>query len=162
MGRIVIIQTGWQTVSAQQDLLEVKLGTGQAAILHRVKVVQSNREAASEAEELQINLKRLTSTFTSGSGGGAATVVKGATGDAAHGLATIERNNTTPAVVGTGTLEIMEPGVFNILAGEWEFAGTPELRWPLAPSEAFVLSLDEVPAAALTLNAIMVLEIIAG
>lgn len=162
MGRIVILDTGYQTVSAVQDLLEIKTGTGQTAVIHRAKVIQKSDEAAADAENLEVNLKRATGSFTSGSGGGSATVVKGSSGDPSHGLATTERNNTTQAVVGSGTLETLEPGVFNVLSGEWEFAGTPELRYPLAPSEAFVLSIDEAPADPLTLRAIINLEIVAG
>lgn len=162
MGRIVIVDTGFQSVSAVQDLLEVKVGTGQTALIHRAKVIQKSDEQASDAEELEINLKRGSGSFTSGSGGGTPTVVKGSTGDAAHGLAATERNNTTQALVGTGALDILEPGVFNVLAGEWEFAGTPELRYPLAPSEAVILSLDEAPSDPITMRAIVILEIIAG
>jgi hypothetical protein len=162
MGRIIKIDTGWQTVSVVQDFLEVKLGTAQAAILHRAKIMQSNKEAAVDAANLQVSLQRATGSFTSGSGGGTATIVKGQSADAAHGLATIERNNTTQAVIGTGTLDELEPGVWNILAGEWEFCPIPELRFPLGPSEAFILSLLEAPPAALTARALLEIEMIAG
>jgi hypothetical protein len=155
IGRVVICDTGYQTVSAVQDLLEIKLGAAQAGFLLQAKVMQSSDEAATEAEELQINVKRASGSFTSGSGGGSATIVKGQTGDPAHGLATIERNNTTQAVIGTGGLDVIEPGVFNVLAGEWEFLATPELALAVGPSEAIVLSLDEAPADALTLRAVL-------
>jgi hypothetical protein len=162
MGRIVILDTGYQTVSAVQDFFEIKAASTQTFLVHRAKIMQSSDEAASEAELLQVNIKRAAGSFTSGSGGGTATVVKNNSGDASHGLTTIERNNTTQAVVGSGTLEVLEPGVFNVIAGEWEFAQIPELRFVLGPSEAVIFSLDEVPSDALTLRAIMVIEIIAG
>lgn len=162
IGRLVIVDTGYQTVSAVQDLLEVKLGTAQAGFLLRAKIVQSSEETTAEAEALQVNIKRAAGAFTGGSGGGAATAVKGQSGDAAHGLATTERNNTTQAVVGTGTLDTLEPGVFNVLAGEWEFTATPELSFPVGPSEAIVLSLDEAPADAITLRAVLDLLITHG
>lgn len=161
MGRIIVFDTAYQTVSAVQDLLELKLGTTQCAFVHSAIVMQSSDEAASEAELLKINSKRATGSFTSGSGGGTATVVKNDSGAAAHGLATIERNNTTQAVVGSGVLEDLPHmcGVLNVLAGEWERTPTPEIRPWIGPSEAFILSLDEAPADALTLRAVVVLEI---
>lgn len=162
IGRIVIADTGYQTVSVVQDLLEIKLGTAQAGFLLRAKIMQSSDESSSEAEELQVNIKRATGSFTSGSGGGSATIVEGQTGDPAHGLATIERNNTTQAVAGSGALETLEPGVFNVLAGEWEFAATPELSFPVGPSEAIILSVDEAPTDALTCRGILTFLITHG
>jgi hypothetical protein len=162
IGRLVIIDTGYQTVSAVQDLLEVKLGTAQAGFFLRARIMQSSEEASTEAEELQVNLKRATGSFTTGSGGGTATVVKGQSGDPAHGLATIKRNDITQAVVGTGTLDVIEPGVFNVLAGEWESPATPEMMYPLGPSEAIILSLDEAPADAITMRALINLLITHG
>lgn len=162
MGRIITLDTGWQTVSAVQDLLEIKLGTAQAGYLHSCRVMQSSEETTTEAEELKISVKRATGTFTSGSGGSTATVVKGQTGDTAHGLATIERNNTTQAVVGTGTLEEIDCGSFAVLSGEWERTYTPELRKPFGPSEAVILSLEETPADAITMRAFIDIEITHG
>lgn len=153
IGRIVIVDTGWQTVSAAQDLLEVLLGSGQAGFLLRAKIQQSSEEASTEAEELQVAIKRASGSYTSGSGGSTATVVKGQTGQAADGLAGKERNNTTQAVVGTGALDVLEAGAFNVLAGEWEFCATPELAFPIGPSEAVILSCDEAPADSITMRA---------
>lgn len=155
IGRRIIVDTGFQTVSVVQDLLEIKLGTAQAGFIMSRIIMQSSDEASTEAEELQIDEKRATSTFTSGSGGGSATVVKGQSGDAAHGLATTERNNTTQAVINTGTLDTIGGGVFNVLAGEWGGELIPEKMHPIGPSEAYILSLSEAPADALTLRAIV-------
>src|SRR5262245_8410245 len=132
LGRLIVLDTGYQTVSAAQDLLEIKLASTQAGFVLRAKVMQSSEESSTEAEELQINLKRASGSFTSGSGGGTATVVKGQTGDPSHGLSTIERNNTSQAAAGSGALEVYEPGVLNVLAGEWEWAATPETMMALS------------------------------
>ena len=163
LGRLIVIDTGWQTVSAVQDLLEVKLGSGQAGYVLRAKIMQSSEEAAAEAEELKVSLKKATGSFTSGSGGGSATVVL-ASNTLANGLTTTERNNTTQAVINTGTLEEMEVGAFNVLAGEWEVAYTPELmeKGKLGPSECVLLSLEEAPADAITMRAIIDLLITHG
>lgn len=160
MGRIIIFDTGYQTVTAVQDLLEVKMASTQAGLLHRAKIMQSSEEAASEAEELQVNIKRGSSTYVSGSGGGTATEVKASTGSGAAGVTSKLRNNTVQA--SGGTIETLEPGAFNVLAGEWEFTPTPELRFPLAPSEGIILALDEAPADAITMRAILAIEFLVG
>lgn len=164
MGRIIHFETGYQTVSAAQDLLELLLATGQCAVVHSVKVHQYSDALASEAELLPIKVKRATGSYTSGSGGGSATVVKNQSTSSAHGLTGIERNNTTQASAGSGTLEVIPSlsGVFNVLAGEYEVTSTPELRLPLAPSEALIVSMDVAPQDALTLNCSVTLEIVAG
>lgn len=162
MGRIIVFDTGYQTVSAAQDLLELKLASTQAGFVRRAKIMQSSDETSSDLELLQVAVKRASGSYTSGSGGGSATVVKKQSGAAAHGLSGIERNNTTQAVIGTGALDTIEPGVFNVLAAEWEWCPIPELALPLEPSEAVILSLDEAPTDALTLRAIIELEISHG
>lgn len=162
MGRIIILDTGEQSVTAVQDFLEIKADTDQAFCIHRWKVFQRSDATAAEAELLAVNLKRATGSFTSGSGGSSATVVQQNKADAGHSLATIERNNTTQAVVSTGTLETLDPAVWNVIAGELETVYTPELRPVFGPSEAAILSLDSTPGDALTARAIMVIEILAG
>lgn len=163
MGRIVKIDTGYQTVSVAQDLLEVLLAAGQCAVLHRVKVMQSSDESSSEAELLQVNVSRASGSYTSGSGGSTATVTKySSSSQADDGLSAAERNNTTQASAGSGAIDNLEPGAFNVLAGEWEFCPVPEMRPAFAAAQAVVVSLDEAPADALTLRAIVWLELVSG
>jgi hypothetical protein len=164
LGRVITIDTGYQTVTAAQDLLEVKLGSGQAGYVLRAKVMQSSDESAAEAEVLQVNLKKATGAYTSGSSGTSPATIVLCSNTLANGFALTERNNTSQASAGSGTLEVMEPGIFNVLSGEWEFCPTPEMmeKGKLGPSEAAVLSLDEAPADALTLRAIIDLLITHG
>src|SRR5262245_2969320 len=104
--------------------------------------MQSSLETSTTVEELQVAVKRAGGSYTAGSGGGAATATKyGSSVMQAHGLTTANRNNTTQAVAGSGTLEVLMPGVFSALAGEWEFTPTPELRPAIGPSEGILLSL---------------------
>ena len=148
LGRIVIVDTDWQTVAEVRDFLEVKLGTAQAGYLLQAKVMQSTLEGTTSIPKHRIHVKRGTGSFTSGSGGSTAVVVKGQSGDPAHGLATIERNNTTQASAGSGTLEVIDPDVFNESGGVLELTYTPELSAPVGPSEAIILSVDnEAPAS---------------
>jgi hypothetical protein len=158
----VHLDTGYIAVSAAQDLVEIKLGASQAGLVHSVLLMQSSEEDTT-AEMLQVNAQRASGSFTSGSGGGSLTVIKGQTGDPSHGLATVERNNTTQAAAGSGTLEPLPglSGVFNVLSGEWERTLTPELRPPLGPSEALVISIP-APDDSTTIRCVVVLEIIVG
>lgn len=146
-GRRVRIDTGWQTVAAVQDLLEVKLGSSQAGYLTGFKVMQSSLEGITAIPKHKITLKRAYGTYSSGSGGGSATVIKGLVADAAHGLTTVERNNTTQASVGTGTIEDIDSDTLNEATGVLEIQYTPENFQPVAPSEVVILSLEEAPSS---------------
>ena len=146
-GRVVRITTDWQTCAAVQDLLEIKLGSAQAGFVLGWKIVQSSLEGTTSIPKHKIGAKRATGSFSSGSGGGTATVVKNQSGDASHGLTTIERNNTTQATAGTGTLENMDPDVMNESAGAIEAAYIPEAMPAVGPAEAFILSFDEAPTS---------------
>lgn len=165
MGRIVELDTGYQTVSVVQDFAEIKAAATQAFLVHSVVVMQSSEEDVSPINEvLKIDSKRAGGSFTSGSGGGTLTVFKNNSGDAAHGLSAVESNNTTQAVVGTGTLENIPLmcGSFNVNAGEWERTPPPEIRPMIGPSEAFILALSEAPADAITMRAVIIIEILVG
>lgn len=154
-GRLVYCDTDWQTVSAVQDLLEIKLGTAQAGFVTGWKIMQSSLEGTSSVVKDKISLKRATGSFTSGSGGGSATIILGSSIDPAHGLATVERNNTTQAVVGTGTLNVIDADAFNESSGVLDVQYIPEEWKPIGPSEAAILSLDEAPSASGTFRAFM-------
>lgn len=162
MGRMVDVDTGYQTVLVAQDLLEILLGSSQAALVHSIKVYQSSDFLASEAELLQVTAKRAYGSYTSGSVGGTPTVFKYNKDDAAHGM-TVKRNNTTQAVAGTGTLEDIPhlSDVLNVISGTLEITPTPELRQPLGPSQALILSVP-APIDALTMRAVVSLEILVG
>jgi hypothetical protein len=167
-GRVVILDTGWQTLtttgtgSGVYDLLEAKLGSSQAGFLIRAKIMQSSEEASTEAEELKVAVKRGSGSYTSASDGSAATVTKGQTGDPSSGLAVSTRTNKTQAIAGSGALETIEAGTWNVLAGEWEFTPTPELMFPIGPSQGVILSIDEGPADGMVARAILELLITHG
>lgn len=172
LGRLVEIDTGWQTVSAVQDLLEVLLGSGQAGYCVGWKIMQSSIETITNIAKYQIELLKATSTFTSGSGGTdisaalspiAATggVASVSTSQAAHGLAGVERNNTTVAVVNTGTLKAVDADSFNEASGVLDVSYTPEEWRPFGPSEAVILRLAETPASC-TMRALLRLLITHG
>lgn len=171
LGRLVEIDTGWQTVSAVQDLLEITLGSTQAGYVVGWKVMQSSVETITDIKKHQIQLKRASSTFTSGSGGSSvsSTAPNGTTagirsissGQAAHGLSSVERNNTTQAVINTGTLLAVDADAFNESSGVLDVRYTPEEYRPFGPSETIILSIEEAPSSC-TMRAVVTLLLTHG
>ena len=170
-GRIVLIDTGWQTVAAVQDLLEITLGSGQSGYVIGWKVLQSSIETITDIKKHQIELKKAYSTFTSGSGGSSvsgtsptgstAGIGSISTGQAAHGLSNVERNNTTQAVVNTGVILAVDADVLNESSGALVVDYIPEAWRPFGPSETILLSLTEAPSSC-TMRAIVTLLISHG
>jgi len=158
VGRIYTIDTGFQSVSAVQDLLEVVVPADAVMLLHSVQIDQTSDVTAADAESLIATFKRGISN-TSGSGGASVTPEKLQSGDAAAGI-TAERNNTTQAVAGGGSLATLWTDAFDVLAG-YEKTFTPELRPVFSPSQSLIISLA-APADALTLRALVTVEEIGG
>lgn len=155
-GRLYTVRTGFQTVSAAQDLIELLAGTTTPFLLHYLGISQSSDAGDAEAELLQVALKRGSGSYTSGSGGGALTVVKHLLGDAADAFAGEERNNTTQATAGTGALGTLFEEAMNVQAG-WQFLPPPSFNNFFNISQALILSLS-APADALTLQAMAIIE----
>ena len=157
MGRMYKVSTGFQTVSVAQDLLEILLGSGEVGIFHGLHLTQtSDTDPATESEILQIDIKRAAGSYTSGSVGGTATVAQCDPGDAAESFAGNERNNTTQAVAGSGTLETLESIGWQVLA-PGSFIHIPETRDIFSPSMALIVSCP-APADALTMNCVAYFE----
>ena len=150
-GRIYYVSTDFQTVSAAQDLLEIVNASTKCLILHGYTIMQSSD---TDAELLQLLFKRGIGS-TSGSGGGSPTIKKRQTGDSANAF-TAERNNTTQAVAGGGSLDTIYTDGFNVLGGGEKF-WIPEDRPVFAPSEVLIIAIS-APADALTLNLTAVVE----
>lgn len=141
-GRVYYLTTGEQSVSAAQDLLEITAGT-RCFVVHKVLI---SVDEATAIERLLVTIKRATSGFTSGSGGGSATETKGNTSDTASGL-TSERNNTTQAVAGGGSLETITQFHLNTFM-PFEWYPPPDAPMPIMQgSQAFIVSI-EAPGAA--------------
>ena len=145
MGRKYLIDTGFQTIgTAAQDIVEILCPADAVMIVHSVKIDQSNNEAASTAEKLQLTYKRGRGSFTSGNGT-SVTPAPIEYGDAAAGI-TAERNATTQASAGSGAVDNMFTDVWDVLAG-YEFTPIPELRLVLSPSQALIISCESTTNA---------------
>ena len=154
-GRIYYIPTGFQSVSAAQDLLEITVPADMVMVLHGVLISQSSD---TDMEFLELSLKRGVN-ITSGSGGGTPTIHKKNSGDVSSSL-TVERNNTTQAVSGSGELTTFWETAMPVLGGDQSVL-PPEIRPIFSPSQNLIISLS-APADALTLSCMAIVEEIGG
>lgn len=155
MGRMYSVPFSAVAVTAAQDLFEVLAAAGKPFILHEIVVGQTSDEGDAQAEGLLILIKKATGSYTSGSGGTTPAAVKHSTNDASAGP-TPEANNTTQALVGSGTLATIRAEPFNVQAG-YQYLPTPEQRITFMPGEACVVSIT-VPADSLTMSGTLVFE----
>jgi hypothetical protein len=127
------------SVAAAQDLFEIQPADDKPVVLHAVFVSGCTSETS---EQLRFTVKRITTSFASGSGGSAPTPTPLIAADTAAG-ATAEVNNTTPA---TGTAATLHAEGGNLVNG-WSFIPTPEMRPSFKQAEALVVKLEAAPSA---------------
>jgi hypothetical protein len=147
-------------VTAAQDLFELVAPTDACIIVHSVRIGQSSDPADAEAEMLPIAIVRGEGTVTSGSGGSSPTKAPLESGFAASG-ATLEANNTTKMVVGTGTLTVLLNDTFNAQVG-WLYQPVPEERIVISPGDRITIELVTAPVDSLDMNGAIVWEEIGG
>jgi hypothetical protein len=146
------VTTGFQTVSAVQDLIEIVAPADAVVVIHEVHISQSSDGASSDSEMLQTTVVR--GLTVSGSGGGSATVTPVETGQPAAG-GTYERNNTTQAT--TSGVTVLA-SAFNVLNG---FVHVFDPPIAVSPSQRCVITLS-APADALTLSANALIDELGG
>jgi hypothetical protein len=147
------ITTGFQTVSAAQDLIEIVAPSDAVVLIHEVHISQSSDGASSDSEMLQTTIVRAHST--SGSGGGSATVTPVETGQPAAG-GTYERNNTTQATGGSPVT--VSADAFNVLNG---FVAVFDPPIAVSPGVRCVITVS-APADALTMSARALIDELGG
>ena len=138
-------------VSAAQDIFALT-PVGKTIVVHRIEVGQDTSETS---EVLPIRLRRGVGA-TAGSGGAAVTPARLRPG-AGTATCTVARNNTTAAVVGSGTLTTVARRTFNVVTG---FVGdpAPEQRVIVSPGQTLLVNLPTAPGAALTVSAEIIFE----
>jgi hypothetical protein len=146
------VTTGFQTVSALQDVLELVAPADAVVLIHEIHIGQSSDGASSDSEMLQTTVVR--GLTVSGSGGGSATVTPLETGQPAAG-GTYERNNTTQATTSGVTVFA---SAFNVLNG---FVHVFDPPLAVSPSQRCVVTLS-APADALTLSANALIDELGG
>ncbi len=155
MGRKYIVPVNASSVTAAQDVFEIK---GAATVMFRIleiRVTQKTEIGDAQAEMLKFEFKKATGAYTSGSGGATPTPTKMETGDAASTV-TAETRNGTQAAAGSGALTTL----FTInehVANGLHWLPTPELVLVFAPSENFVLSIA-APADSLDYDGHLIFE----
>lgn len=143
-------------VSAAQDLFELVAPADSTITIHSVRAGQSSDFGDAAAEGLSISFVRGEGTVTSGSGGSTPTPAPLESGFAASG-ATLEANNTTKMVVGTGTLTTLYNDAFNVQVG-FLYQPVPEERIVVSPSDRMTVELVGAPSDALTMSGTIVWE----
>lgn len=155
MGRFYTASFQGAAVTAAVDVFEVLAASGKPFILHEVIWGQTSDSADAQAEQIRVDIKKATGSYTSGSGGSTATLVKHLTNDASAGP-TPETNNTTQASTGSGAVTTIRSDVINVQAG-YQYLPTPETRILFLPTEACIVSIT-APADSLTTSASITIE----
>jgi hypothetical protein len=137
-------------VTLAQDLFEVINANDQSLLLEEVVVTQDTEAGDAASEQQRFTIKRAAGTYTSGSGGATATPQKRSFGDPASGV-TVEINNTTRAVAGTGTLDILNVECENVHNG-LHYKADPGKEIEFSPSQAIVIGLEGAPADSITMS----------
>lgn len=135
-------------ITAAQDLFEILAATGKGIYIHGFAIGQSTEEGDAQSEMLQLTTNRGVGAVTSGSGGSTATPQAVQDADSNSG-ATVEINNTTRMVVGSGTLEELEAHCWNVQI-PYIFWYTPETRPYITPGNRWTLELEDAPADSIT------------
>lgn len=160
MGRKYTVQTNGVAVTAAQDLLEIVAPADAAVVVHEWAVFQTSDVGDAAEELLRLETVRGVGAVTSGSGGTTPTPQPVEDGDPAFG-GTVEANNTTRMVAGSGSLDTLEQRGWNVRM-EYNRIYTPEQRPVISPSNRWTLALPAAPADSLTVSVMAVFEEIGG
>lgn len=159
MGRIYYVTyTGTLTnAGGNSDLLEITPADDKPVLLRSVILGQTSELGDAAEEGLEITIKRLGATFTSGSGGSTVTPVPRDSADAAAGC-TCECNNTTIATTG-GTTSTLAELAWNIRNSPYEWT-CPDPAWApkVKQGEGLVVCCESTPADNITVCLTFVIE----
>lgn len=158
MGRMYVATFDAVSVSAVQDLFEIVAPSDAVVRIHSIDI---SNEVSETSEQLAIRLRRGEGAVTSGSGGSTNTPEPTSNGDPAFG-GTVEINNTTPMVAGSGAIKEFGRYGYNVVGGGFSWVPTPECRIDISPGDRFVVNLPTAPTSALTMSGVVYLEEIGG
>lgn len=161
MGRIYTGTFKGVTVTAQQDLFELLSPSDAILRIHAWALSQTTETGDAAEEMLLLTTNRGVGAVTSGSGGSSVTTQPIEDGDTATG-ATLEANNTTRMVAGSGALENdLEVHGWNVRV-PYQWIYTPEMRPIVSPGNRWTLELETTPADSLIMNGTITFEEIGG
>lgn len=155
MSRMYSVTFDNVAVTVAQDFFDIAPADDKVCVIHACYLSQST-ELGDAAEE-QLRIKIIRGFATVGSGGGAYTPVP-LNEHAGAAAATVRINDTTPAVVGAGSTDVIWTEAFNLRTG-WQFLPTPEMR-PVVKqtSTRLVVSLMAAPADSVTMFGTLIYE----
>jgi hypothetical protein len=160
-GRVYTATFKAVAVTAQQDFFEIAAPADAAVEIISWSLSQSTEVGDAQEEQLTVTTNRGVGTVTSGSGGTTQTPQPVSDGDPAFG-GTVEANNTTKMVVGSGTLETdLEVFNWNVRV-QMDKIYTPEDRPMISPSNRWTLELETTPADSITISGTVVFREIGG
>lgn len=146
-------------VTAIQDLWEILSPSDAIIVIHSFSVGQNSDVGDSAEEILNLIGTRGVGSVTSGSGGSTPAKSPIQDGSVASG-ATVEANNTTQMVVGSGTLENLFSLNWNIRV-PFEKIWTPEERPIISPANRIAIELS-APADSITFQSTITWEEVGG
>lgn len=157
MGRYYAVSFSAVSVSAVQDLFELKPGAGAGTRirLHALYLAQTSDVSSADSEVLRVSVVRRASGYTSGSGGSAPTPAALESADPAATF-TAEANNTTQSSGGSG-VTLCEDGWQILSPYVWSLPIPPDRKPSCITSEALVVTLT-APADALTASGTAIVE----
>lgn len=150
MGRIYTASFKAIAVTALQDLIEITAAAAKPVLIHGWCLTQTTEVGDAQEEGLQLTTNRGVGATTSGSGGSSVTAQPLDDGDAAFG-GSVERNNTTQMVAGSGSLEELEAYAWNVRMPFLLFY-PPELRPKVTGGNRWTLELETAPADSVTMD----------
>ncbi len=151
-GRLYSVSFQNVTISAAQDLFNIKCSASNIIAIQSVEIGQITGTSVANQ---RIRFRYVPTTVTNGSGGGAGTINKLVSGDAASN--STARINDTVQATSSGTILDLWNDSWNIINGYLWVPPIPSRPIIIPPSAAFVLSLDSAPATIVT-NATIVFE----
>ena len=160
MGRRYTAVFSSVAVTAQQDFFEIAAPADAIVVVHEWELSQSSEVGDAMEEGLAIRVVRGAGAVTSGSGGTTPTAQAIEDGDAAFG-GTVEANNTTKMVAGSGALDQLAAYNWNIRV-PFQKIYTPETRPVISPSNRLTIELGTTPADSITVSGTITFEEIGG
>lgn len=156
MGRIYVANFEDVAITAAQDLFQLLAAATGIVKVHRIHLEQSSDVGDAAEEILELETVRGDGGVTSGSGGSTPTAQPVDNGDAAPAT-TVEANNTTRLVAGTGTLDLLEKFGWNVRI-PFDHVWAPEERPLVTPGDHWTFSLNDAPADSLTVSGSITFE----
>lgn len=160
MSRMYVARFSAVAITALQDLFEILAPTDAVVKVHEWEIFQTTDVGDAAEEDLAIETVRGVGAVTSGSGGSTHTPQPVEDGDPAFG-GTVEINNTTRMVAGSGSLDVSELRGWNVRVARGCIY-TPETRPVISPGNRWTLSLLANPADSLTCSGMVLFEEIGG